>query len=85
MAPARRSGRPDSCDADGGRYIARGAAPMPVRIFLSTVSDEFRAYRDQLRADLTRHTTEIRTNADIVERYESICSCQGVIIIAFAQ
>jgi len=29
---------------------------VPVKIFLSTGSDEFRAYRDQLRADLTPHS-----------------------------
>jgi hypothetical protein len=32
----------------------------PVRVFLSTVSDEFRAYRDQLRGDLTRHNVEVK-------------------------
>jgi hypothetical protein len=58
------SGRPDSCDAAGGRYIAHGAAPMPVRIFLSTVSDEFRDYRDQLRHDLTRHNVEVKVQED---------------------
>jgi hypothetical protein len=58
------SGRPNSCDAAGGRYIARGAAPMPVRIFLSTVSDEFRDYRDQLRHDLTRHNVEVKVQED---------------------
>jgi hypothetical protein len=58
------SGRPDSWDAAGGRYIARGAAPMPVRIFLSTVSDEFRDYRDQLRRDLTRHNVEVKVQEE---------------------
>src|SRR3954447_12027160 len=37
---------------------------MPVRIFLSTVSDEFRAYRDQLRSDLTRHNVEVKVQED---------------------
>jgi hypothetical protein len=32
----------------------------PVRLFLSTVSDEFRANRDQLRGDLTRHNVEVK-------------------------
>jgi hypothetical protein len=32
--------------------------------FLSTVSDEFRPYRDQLRADLTRHNTEVKVQED---------------------
>src|SRR5580704_8510085 len=46
------------------RYIARGAAFMSVRIFLSTVSDEFRAYRDQLRHDLTRPNVEVKVQED---------------------
>jgi tetratricopeptide (TPR) repeat protein len=35
-----------------------------VKVFLSTVSDEFRAYRDQLRADLTRHNVEAKAQED---------------------
>ena len=35
-----------------------------VKIFLSTVSDEFRAYRDQLRSDLTRHNVEVKAQED---------------------
>jgi hypothetical protein len=35
-----------------------------VRIFLSTVSDEFRDYRDQLRHDLTRHNVEVKVQED---------------------
>jgi Domain of unknown function (DUF4062) len=37
---------------------------MSVRIFLSTVSDEFRAYRDALRSDLTRHNVEVKVQED---------------------
>jgi hypothetical protein len=37
---------------------------MAVRIFLSTVSDEFRDYRDQLRHDLTRHNVEVKVQED---------------------
>jgi hypothetical protein len=37
---------------------------MSIKIFLSTVSDEFRSYRDQLRADLTRHNTEVKVQED---------------------
>src|SRR5580704_16098495 len=33
---------------------------MSVKVFLSTVSDEFRLYRDQLDADLTRHNVEVK-------------------------
>jgi hypothetical protein len=38
---------------------------MSVRIFLSTVSDEFGAYRDQLRGDLTRHNVEVKVQEDL--------------------
>jgi hypothetical protein len=38
--------------------------PGSVKIFLSTVSDEFRAYRDQLRSDLTRHNVEVKVQED---------------------
>jgi tetratricopeptide (TPR) repeat protein len=38
--------------------------PESVKIFLSTVSDEFRAYRDQLRSDLTRHNVEVKVQED---------------------
>src|SRR6516164_7353448 len=37
-----------------------GAWPMSISVFLSTVSDEFRLYRDQLDADLTRHNVEVK-------------------------
>ena len=37
---------------------------MSAKIFLSTVSDEFRAYRDQLRGDLTRHNVEVNVQED---------------------
>jgi tetratricopeptide (TPR) repeat protein len=37
---------------------------MSVKIFLSTVSNEFRAYRDQLRTDLTRHNVEVKVQED---------------------
>ena len=37
---------------------------MSTRIFLSTVSDEFRDYRDQLRRDLTRHNVEVKVQED---------------------
>jgi len=41
--------------------------PGSVKIFLSTVSDEFRAYRDQLRSDLTRHNVEVKVQEDFVD------------------
>ena len=37
---------------------------MSVRIFLSAVSNEFRAYRDQLRGDLTRHNVDVKVQED---------------------
>ena len=37
---------------------------MSVKIFLSTVSDEFDVYRDQLRPDLTRHNVEVKVQED---------------------
>jgi hypothetical protein len=36
----------------------------PVWLFLSTASDEFRAYRDQLRGDLTRRNVEVKVQED---------------------
>jgi hypothetical protein len=35
-----------------------------IRVFLSTVSDEFRVYRDQLRSDLTRPNVEVKVQED---------------------
>ena len=37
---------------------------MALTIFLSTVSDEFRLYRDQLRTDLTRQNVEVKVQED---------------------
>jgi hypothetical protein len=37
---------------------------VSIKIFLSIVSDEFGAYRDQLRADLTRHNVEVKVQED---------------------
>ena len=38
--------------------------PELVKVFLSTVSDEFGAYRDLLRKDLTRHNVEVKVQED---------------------
>src|SRR6516164_905832 len=38
---------------------------MSISVFLSAVSDEFRAYRDQLRSDLTRHDVEVKVQEDL--------------------
>jgi hypothetical protein len=40
---------------------------MSVKIFLSSVSDEFSDYRDQLRRDLTRHNVEVKVQEDFKE------------------
>jgi hypothetical protein len=39
---------------------------VSVKIFLSTVSDEFRTYRDLLRSDLTRHNAEVKVQEDVI-------------------
>ena len=47
---------------------------MSVKIFLSTVSDEFRLYRDQLRSDLTRHNVEVKVQEDFKDLGRSTSS-----------
>jgi tetratricopeptide (TPR) repeat protein len=37
---------------------------MAISVFLSTVSDEFRSYRDQLVHDLTRHNVSVKVQED---------------------
>jgi nucleoside-diphosphate-sugar epimerase len=37
---------------------------MPISVFLSTVTDEFRIYRDQLKGDLTRHNVAVKVQED---------------------
>lgn len=37
---------------------------MSIAVFLSTVTDEFRPYRDQLRGDLTRHNVAVKVQED---------------------
>jgi hypothetical protein len=50
------------------RFRIVGEMQMPeqrtIRVFLSTVSDEFRVYRDQLRSDLTRPNVEVKVQED---------------------
>ena len=41
-----------------------GGRGMAISVFLSTVSDEFRAYRDQLVHDLTRHNVSVKVQED---------------------
>src|SRR5260370_41463920 len=63
---------------------------MSVKIFLSTVSDEFRPYRDQLRSDLTRHNVEVKVQEDFkdlggdtldkLDKY--IADCDAVVHLA---
>jgi hypothetical protein len=40
------------------------AVPESVKIFISCVSNEFRAYRDELRSKLTRHNVEVKVQED---------------------
>ena len=37
---------------------------MAISVFLSTVSDEFRSYRDLLVRDLTRHNVAVKVQED---------------------
>ena len=37
---------------------------MPIAAFLATVTGAFRAYRDQLRGDLTQHIVEVKVQED---------------------
>jgi tetratricopeptide (TPR) repeat protein len=46
------------------RLIKR-QTPMAISVFLSTVSDEFRAYRDQLVHDLTRQNVAVKVQEDL--------------------
>ena len=63
---------------------------MSVKIFLSSVSDEFRAYRDQLRSDLTRHNVEVKVQEDFkdlggdtLDKLDVyIAHCDGVVHLA---
>jgi Domain of unknown function (DUF4062) len=50
-------------DVAGSRRSMSDAA-MPIVVFLSTVSDEFRAYRDQLVHDLTRQNVAVKVQED---------------------
>src|SRR5262245_2369670 len=38
---------------------------MSVKVLLSTVSDEFRAYRDALSGRLTRHNVEVKVQEEL--------------------
>jgi Domain of unknown function (DUF4062) len=48
----------------GSRRSVGGERAMAISVFLSTVSDEFRSYRDQLRGDLTRHNVAVKVQED---------------------
>jgi hypothetical protein len=60
---------------------------MPISVFLSTVSDEFRAYRDQLVHDLTRHDVAVKVQEDFKDLggdtldklYVYIADCHAVV------
>jgi len=73
-----------------GKITESGGATISLKIFLSTVSDEFRAYRDQLRGDLTRHNVEVKVQEDFkdlgrgtLDRLDVyIADCDGVVHLA---
>ena len=50
--------------SEADRHSSGESWLMSVKIFLSTVSDEFRTYRDALRTDLTRHNVEVKVQED---------------------
>ena len=61
--------------------------PMAISVFLSTVSDEFRAYRDQLSGDLTRQNVAVKVQEDFkdlggdtLDKLDAyIAECDGVV------
>ncbi len=67
--------------------LEKGRASRVDNIFLSTVSDEFRAYRDQLRGDLTRHNVAVKVQEDFkdlggdtLDKLDTyIAYCDGVV------
>jgi tetratricopeptide (TPR) repeat protein len=65
MTPLR-SARWCSAAQEYGRVatLNERQTPMAISVFLSTVSDEFRAYRDQLVHDLTRHDVALKVQED---------------------
>ena len=56
-------------------------------VFLSTVSDEFRVYRDQLKDDLTRHNVAVKVQeefkdlgGDTLDKLDTcIANCDAVV------
>jgi hypothetical protein len=60
------------------------------KIFLSTVSDEFRAYRDRLRSDLTRPNVDVKVQEDCKDQSRGtldeldvyIAGCDAVVHLA---
>jgi hypothetical protein len=55
---------------------------MSVKIFLSTVSDEFRGYRDLLRSDLTRHNVEAKVQEDFnPDSPDDTVFCGAIVLI----
>src|SRR4029077_12501734 len=52
------------CEKVGWGNKHDGSGVMSIGVFLSTVSDEFRLYRDQLHSDLTRHNVEVKVQED---------------------
>ena len=58
---------------------------MAISVFRSTVSDEFRAYRDQLSGDLTRQNVAVKVQEDFkdlggdtLDKLDDVCGACGI-------
>jgi hypothetical protein len=82
---ARKCDKPKAAAIVGRAFMSASA-----KIFLSTVSDEFRAYRDQLRSDLTRPNVEVKVQEDFKDQGRGtldeldvyIAGCDAVVHLA---
>jgi hypothetical protein len=67
--------------------LSPDSAAVPISVFLSTVSNEFRLYRDQLSGDLTRHNVAVKVQedfkglgADMLDKLDTyIAHCDAVV------
>ncbi len=65
-----------------GRPRTNKRGRMSISVFLSTVSDEFRAYRDPLRSDLTRHNVAVKVQEDFKDlgARRTVVATKGTVI-----
>jgi hypothetical protein len=61
---ARHALRASDVAGQIGKAQSEGAGPWRSKFFSRPFSDEFRAYRDWLRKDLTRHNVEVKVQED---------------------